>query len=55
MIQIPRIGAPDEPVLERTECALWGGQQLELILTVPPGHLRRNSDPETGLALLDAG
>src|SRR4030095_8737114 len=40
MIQIPRIGAPDEPVLERTECALWGGQQLELVLTVPPGHLR---------------
>jgi hypothetical protein len=55
MIQIPCIGAPDEPVLERTECALWGEQQLELVLTLPPGHLRRNSDPETGLALLDAG
>jgi uncharacterized protein len=27
---------------------------LELILTAPPGHLRRKSDPETGLALLDA-
>jgi predicted DNA-binding protein with PD1-like motif len=26
---------------------------LELILTAPPGHLRRRSDPETGLALLD--
>jgi predicted DNA-binding protein with PD1-like motif len=28
---------------------------LELILTAPPGHLRRRSDPETGLALLEAG
>jgi predicted DNA-binding protein with PD1-like motif len=27
---------------------------LELILTAPPGHLRRRSDPETGLALLDS-
>ena len=27
---------------------------LELVLTVPPAHLRRKSDPETGLALLDA-
>jgi uncharacterized protein len=26
---------------------------LELILTASPGHLRRRSDPETGLALLD--
>jgi uncharacterized protein len=26
---------------------------LELILTASPGHLRRLSDPETGLALLD--
>ena len=28
---------------------------LELVLNVPPGHLRRTSDPETGLALLSAG
>jgi predicted DNA-binding protein with PD1-like motif len=28
---------------------------LELVLTVPPGHLRRQSDAETGLALLDTG
>src|SRR5262245_28113325 len=54
MIQIPRIGAPDEPVLERTECALWGGQQLELVLTVPPA-ISAARDPEMGLALLDAG
>ena len=27
---------------------------LELVLTVPPAHLHRTSDPETGLALLDA-
>jgi uncharacterized protein len=27
---------------------------LELILTASPGHLRRKSDPETGLALIDA-
>ena len=27
---------------------------LELVLTVPPAHLRRKSDPETGPALLDA-
>jgi predicted DNA-binding protein with PD1-like motif len=28
---------------------------LEMVLTVPPAYLRRKSDPETGLALLDAG
>jgi predicted DNA-binding protein with PD1-like motif len=27
---------------------------LELVLTASPAHLRRKSDPETGLALLDA-
>ena len=27
---------------------------LEMVLTAPPAHLRRKSDPETGLALLDA-
>lgn len=31
-----------------------GWPTLELILTEPPGHLRRRMDPETGLALLDA-
>ena len=27
---------------------------LEMVLTAPPAHLRRKSDPETGPALLDA-
>ncbi len=50
-------------VVGKRDGTAWGGHlmegrvrpTLELILTEAPAHLRRETDPRTGLALLDIG
>jgi uncharacterized protein len=47
------LGKPDGSVVVRHLIEAYVRPTLEVILIQPPSYLRKRTDPETGLALID--